>query len=273
VSPINPTLSADGMRNSLLESIIESKRKSAIGLGEQEMNALGKQPFDAENAKIPRFIFVLSYGRSGTTLLQGALNNSELIHFAGENFGFVERLHRAEQALKDALAESQLQPHRDKPTEAFYGITSAPFERHSELYRELLIELVMSSCPSNKKPSHIGFKEVRYPYFDRLIEHLEWVQRVFLNPTLVLVTRDLDEVLRSGFYRELPRIERERRRQVLVKFENVAREFLTSVGSGVELKYSQIAANSEQSAEILQGVGIPVTAQNFEEAQKLKHSY
>ena len=237
------------------------------------MNALGKQPFDAENAKIPRFIFVLSYGRSGTTLLQGALNNSELIHFAGENFGFVERLHRAEQALKDALAESQLQPHRDKPTEAFYGITSAPFERHSELYRELLIELVMSSCPSNKKPSHIGFKEVRYPYFQHLEEHLWWLQKVFLNPTFVLVTRDLEEVLRSGFFGELSRDEREIRRRILVNFENVAREFLASVGYGVELKYSQIAYDSEQSAKILRGVGIPATAQQFEEAQKLKHSY
>jgi hypothetical protein len=237
------------------------------------MSGMGNPSLDADNRNTTRFIFVMSYGRSGTTLLQGALNRSEFIHCAGENFGFVERLHRAEQAIQAALAESQLQPHRDKPTEAFFGITSAPFERHAELYRELLVELVMSSCPSDKKPSHIGFKEVRYPYFQHLEEHLWWLQKVFLNPTFVLVTRDLEEVLRSGFFGELSRDEREIRRRILVNFENVTREFLATVGYGVELKYSQIAYDSEQSAKILRGVGIPATAQQFEEAQKLKHSY
>jgi hypothetical protein len=228
---------------------------------------------DRETPVHSRFFFILSYGRAGTTLLQGALNNSKFVHCAGENGGFVERLHRAEETLIQARRDSMLQPIRDRPRHAFFGITSAPLDLHRRLYRELVLQLLMASCPAGKVPSLIGFKEVRYPYFERIHAHLDWLNSVFSEPCFVLVTRDHQDVLQSGFFRDLSTDERTLRRENLVKFEKLARDFVRGISAGTELTYDQIAHDPEHSSRALNKIGIPVSARNFEDAIRHRHGY
>ena len=50
-------------------------------------------------------VFVITYGRSGSTLMQGILNSIDGFHIKGENNGFVFKLFESYQLLVNAKEE------------------------------------------------------------------------------------------------------------------------------------------------------------------------
>lgn len=219
------------------------------------------------------YLFVLSYGRSGSTLLQGALNNSPKILCSGENGNYLRHLYEAEKTLLKARDTANLPAYLDRPTQPFFGITNNPPANHPEIYRDLVRSLCLASCPKNKSPDFIGFKEIRYPWVEDLEDYLTWIDRIFLSPKFVLVTRELEDVINSGMYRELSE---SKKKQLLARFktfETVTRQFVSLSSERTELAYGQIAFEASASARILNKIGLPVTENEFLAAQAKKHSF
>ena len=102
----------------------------------------------------PRHLFIITYGRSGSTLLMGILNSMKGVHIYGENYNTLFYLYQAIVSLED--------------TNDHYSTTMTdPFYRNERLKVDLIKKGLLSIAhqnlfPTDKNLKWVGFKEVRY---------------------------------------------------------------------------------------------------------------
>lgn len=147
----------------------------------------------------PRYsdIFIVTYGRTGSTLLQAMLNTAPGTDIEGENFGFLYFLLSAHRALRASRAQIAA-AGPDKVSHPFYG-ASRGYRLESE--REVL-ELARRFLRHGSPATTVcGFKDVRYDLPD-LEDYLDFLKTIGARPHFVLLTRNHDDVLASGFMRK-----------------------------------------------------------------------
>ena len=106
-----------------------------------------------------KFLFVVTYARSGSTLLQGILNAAKHIHCTGENGDFLHGLFLAYKTLEDT--QSQIGKNLQRAvTEPFFGIDYMELDDFRDAIRHLIEKMVMASCSPDKNPQYLGIKEI-----------------------------------------------------------------------------------------------------------------
>lgn len=141
-----------------------------------------------------RYVFVMAYGRSGSTLLQAILNSTPGVLIRGENRGLAYHLHQFHKsAVKDAAWAGDVARRRVNP---FFGIRDYPAELAITRIRELLLDTVLRPEPGTEV---LGFKEIRW-YQEDLPEYLAFMRQVFPGARFVLNTRNLDDVAKSSWW-------------------------------------------------------------------------
>lgn len=146
------------------------------------------------------YVFVVTYGRSGSTLVQGMLNAMPRTLVRGENGLYVQHLFRAWQAA-DAIREKRKGPPARRTSNAFYGInhlTRARFVRSAH-------RLVTGGILGPEEPAaydRLGFKEVLWHQIapEETEPFFAWLEEVCPGAKYVLNTRDPEQVLGSGFW-------------------------------------------------------------------------
>ncbi len=151
---------------------------------------------------LPRFTFVVTYGRSGSTLVQGLLNTLPGGLVRGENNLFVLPLFRSWVALRDYQQRyGKLAAERGVQS-AFYGMGEVSLDGFVESARELALrQLYGSADPATVNV--LGFKEVAWhrvrpkegPAF------FNFLDKVFPDARYVLHRRAHENVTASGFWR------------------------------------------------------------------------
>ena len=141
------------------------------------------------------YVFVMTYGRSGSTLLMGILNSIPGWLLRGENRHAMRHLyefHRsglAERKRVDAGRASQ-------PTHPWFGIEGFPEVASLQHIRALAEATLL-------RPEHdtrvTGYKEIRW-YDEDLPDYLDFLQQVFPGARFVLNTRNLEDVAASNFW-------------------------------------------------------------------------
>jgi hypothetical protein len=145
-----------------------------------------------------RYVFVMAYGRSGSTLLQAILNSTPGVLIRGENRALPHHLHRFHQsATKDAAWAGDAARRKVNP---FFGIRDYPADLALTRMRELLLDTVLRPGPATEM---VGFKEIRW-YQDDLPEYLAFMQQVFPGARFVLNTRRLEDVAQSSWWADNP---------------------------------------------------------------------
>jgi hypothetical protein len=142
-----------------------------------------------------RYVFVVTYGRSGSTLLQGILCSQPGFLIRGENGGVLEQLfrfHRRADAER-AKHEGQLPT---TPRNPWHGIDGYPPDLALAHMRALVRDTLLRPAPDTRVA---GFKEIRWPERD-LPAFLDFVLELFPNAVFVVNTRNLDDVAKSGFW-------------------------------------------------------------------------
>jgi hypothetical protein len=140
------------------------------------------------------YVFVMAYGRSGSTLLQAILNSSPGVLIRGENRGLSYYLHQFHQsAVRDAEWAGDVARRKVNP---FFGIRDYPADVAVERIRELLLDTVLRPNPGTRM---LGFKEIRW-YQEDLPDYLDFMQEVFPGARFVLNTRRLDDVAKSSWW-------------------------------------------------------------------------
>jgi hypothetical protein len=141
------------------------------------------------------FLFVMTYGRSGSTLVAGVLNSLPGYLIRGENRDAVHHLFRYHQTL---LTESGRAPQVKlrMRTNPFFGIGDFPAERSLAAIRGLVLETVLRPKPDTRV---VGFKEIRW-YHEDLEEYVAWLRDVFPGARFVVNTRNHADVLKSKWW-------------------------------------------------------------------------
>lgn len=145
-------------------------------------------------------LFIVTYGRSGSTLLQSVLQSIPGAHIRGENGGALVGLYHAASALRHAHRQHGIEPHpADHPWHGMSDVRVNAFEKR--LGQAFVTDVLRP--PEGAR--WIGFKEVRYLQLGRqLPEFLGFCRRVFHNPFFVFNSRNAADVARSGWWQEQP---------------------------------------------------------------------
>lgn len=140
------------------------------------------------------YVFVMAYGRSGSTLLQAILNSTPHVLIRGENRGLPYYLHQFHQsAVKDAAWAGDAARRKVNP---FFGIRDYPADLALTRIRELLLDTVLRPAPGSRV---VGFKEIRW-YQEDLPGYLDFMRSVFPGARFIVNTRRLEDVARSSWW-------------------------------------------------------------------------
>jgi len=141
------------------------------------------------------YVFVVTYGRSGSTLVQGILNSIPGYLIRGENSAALNHLHAYHQTL---LTESRRgnQVNRRKVTHPFYGMPDFPPDASLAGIRRLVLDTVLRPEPDTRVT---GFKEIRW-YHEDLAGYVDFLSQVFPGARFVVNTRNQADVLKSKWW-------------------------------------------------------------------------
>lgn len=147
-----------------------------------------------------RFVTVVTYGRTGSTALQAALNALPGVLVRGENYGALRGLHDYAQAI----AETADRHHSGNPSHPWFGSARLDPEAVLRSLREHVVDLLLR--PS-RGTQWAGFKEVRYEpgHFaddDVLLEYLLFLDALLPGIVYVVNVRSPEDAARSGWWPE-----------------------------------------------------------------------
>jgi hypothetical protein len=147
-----------------------------------------------------RYLTVVTYGRTGSTALQSALNALPGVLVRGENYGAFRGLHDYVQAL----AETADRHHSGRPGHPWFG--SARLELGDVLtsLRAHVLQTVLRPSPGT---AWVGFKEVRYepghfPEYDGLLQYLLFLDLLFPGIRFIVNVREPESAAQSGWWPE-----------------------------------------------------------------------
>lgn len=141
------------------------------------------------------FLFVVTYGRSGSTLLNGILNSISSYKIMGENHSAYSHMMRYYDAMmvglnSNATCEQNFNTFQE--TNPWWNDFAEPQLRNN--IRNGLINLIDPDYEYNT----IGFKEIRFPKED-LDRYLDFLHYIF-DCKFLFLTRDLNDVCKSEWH-------------------------------------------------------------------------
>ncbi|AXI45959.1 hypothetical protein C1J03_07940 [Sulfitobacter sp. SK012] len=169
------------------------------------------------------FVFIVTYGRSGSTLLQNLLNSLPDYEIRGENQNTCLQLAQAWGAIRNS---EQITNRRQSgivsaPTSPWYGAENIDAVAYGAALAEAFVKTVLCPSPGVRVS---GFKEIRYHNHPKLFSlHLNFLKVCFPNAKFIFNTRNHKDVARSGWWRNL---ESEKVEETLQKAERLFAGFI-----------------------------------------------
>jgi len=147
-----------------------------------------------------RFLAVVTYGRTGSTTLQAALNALPGVTIRGENYGALRGLHDYVQAL----AETADRHHAGRPAHPWFGSARL---RPDDVLTSLRSHVLETVLRPPRDSTWVGFKEVRYEpghfaTYDELLEFLLFLDKLLPGIRFLINVRDPESAARSGWWPE-----------------------------------------------------------------------
>ncbi|MGJ0493146.1 sulfotransferase [Methylobacter sp.] len=218
-------------------------------------------------------VLIITYGRSGSTLLQGLLNSIEGCVVRGENYNMCHGLFLAYRALQETKAQFGNGDYSLSVTEPWFGAAWLDDQRFLQDARELVFHQLM---PENMGsfPQCIGFKEIRYSppniEFSLLHAYLDFLSKLFPNPAFIFLTRDHDQVVKSGWWKSVGEIGVKRN---LEQFEATISTYIKEKNFVFMLEYSDMTSRTARLKELFEFLGAPYIEEKIDQVLATKHSY
>ena len=162
-------------------------------------------------------LFIITYGRSGSTVLQNFFNQFENVTVRGENNNLL--LHFATAWHHSVHADWGTQVREKKqttfPTCPWFGYENVDSDALGQKLADLFIDSILLP-PANTRI--IGFKEIRWAdNVEQLSIIVNFIRNFFPQPSFVFNTRNHDEVAKSSWW---SRLQAKKVKRKLSKFEN-----------------------------------------------------
>ncbi|HET8561585.1 MAG TPA: sulfotransferase [Marmoricola sp.] len=141
------------------------------------------------------YVFIVTYGRSGSTLLLGLLDSTPGWLVRGENAGAVYHLYRHFKEITDRHQSRRREEPSDS-THPWFGLDEYPRQLALAEISRLIHDTLLRPEPDTRVT---GFKEIRWQQPD-LIDYLRFLQRLFPGARFVFNTRNHEDVVQSKWW-------------------------------------------------------------------------
>lgn len=154
-----------------------------------------------------RYVFVVTYGRSGSTLVQGLLNTLPRTLVRGENNFYVLPLFRAMVHVR-AFRRLHMKHNPHASHSAFFGLHEIEPQSFVQSTHDLMTGHLLGEA-SPREVDVLGFKEVLWHRVrpDETKSFFGFLDQVFPGCLFVLNEREHDKVVDSGFWQRHDRDE------------------------------------------------------------------
>lgn len=149
------------------------------------------------------FTFIVTYGRSGSTLLQNMLNSIPGYQVRGENNNALLFMARAWLQIRNSeqMAAMRKRGQDSNQTHPWFGAEKVFPEEVGKALADTFIRTVLKPDPGVRVS---GFKEIRFHQdADHFWPYLNFIHEFFPNARFIFNTRDHDSVAKSGWWAEL----------------------------------------------------------------------
>ena len=201
-----------------------------------------------------RYVFILAYGRSGSTILAKLLNAHDGVLIRGENLNLPFRLMQAVAAAEDMRAFGA-EGRPDSPDRPWFGNRAGDPAAFARAVAEAFVAHVLKPGPETRLT---GFKEIRntglHMQGAEFARYLDLLLAVFPESRILLNSRDADAVIRSGWWADQP--EAKARAAVLAADARFSAAAAAQPGRVTHLWHERTISDPAARAEILRFVGM-----------------
>jgi hypothetical protein len=253
-----------GERDALRLAVRDDRQRSEGLIA--ELHRLREQAFGRPERERPglQYVFIMTYGRSGSTLLQGVLSSTPGVLIRGENGGAVYelfRFHRKAMRHRDRLRSKRALPRQN----AWFGIDGYPEDLALRELRALVVDTLLRPEADTRV---VGFKEIRWDPED-LADYVSFLREVFPGARFVRNTRNLEDVARSKWWARRPDAQ-----ATLAVLEEKMREVGEALGEACyHVNYDDYRGNPEALRGLFDWLGIEFDADRVALVMSQRHSY
>jgi hypothetical protein len=204
------------------------------------------------------YVFVVTYGRSGSTVVQNLLNAIPGYCIRGENANALSPLARSWHQISSAQPRAGLKARGipTTPEEPWYGAEMVEPARYGHVLANVFVREVLA-LPKDTRVG--GFKEIRFhtePLFFPV--HLGFIRRFFPRARFIFNTRGHDAVLKSGWWADMDEAQA---RAQLVQAEALFEAQITAhPATSLALRYEDYDGNPDGFRPLFDFLGEPFDA-------------
>jgi len=229
------------------------------------------------------YVFVVAFGRSGSTLTQHLLNSIPGYFIRGENGNAL--LHLCKSITAIAGESNYAQRHEPLRSELsaqrpyfgkMVGTSMDPWfgmeDVDADDYAMALFDTFVSQVLRPKGPARVlGFKEIRYhnepKYFSKFIDT---IRKYFPNSRFIFQNRAFEEVIKSSFWKNMNEADVRRRWD---NFEEMTKTYSDANNCCYRLRYDDYLEGPEKLRPLYEFLKEPFDAEEIGKilSNKLKH--
>lgn len=205
------------------------------------------------------YVFVVTYGRSGSTLTSNYLNSFPGYCIRGENnyviaplcdairrlgnYNFSDRRKDNGKPFSDRRAD--LQRIMGTPKDPWYGAEAVDPDRFAKaMFNDFVKEIL--SPPIGTRVA--GFKEIQWANnLDLIEENLDIISRYFPHTRFVFQTRDVQDIVKSGWWAKRPISEVQR---YIQNADAVFQKYAAGNDSCLHIRYEDLTRGNESLRKI-----------------------
>ena len=215
-------------------------------------------------------VIIITYGRSGSTLLMGILNSIDGYLIRGENDNFFFHLFKAYMSIKKTKNFPGTQS-----INPWYG---SDFIDENKFLMDASImakNLIVADKINDNSIRCYGFKEIRYylPHVQKYFnEYLKFLTKIFPNCCFVFNKRNIDDVMKSGWWHRCSEKEKKQNRELLLKLENKFENYCNNNSNSFKISYEELVSKDLRLRQLFDFLGENYDKDKVEQILNTKHS-
>ncbi len=213
-------------------------------------------------------ILIVTYGRSGSTLLQGILNTLPDVLVRGENSDLCWGLYLSWKSLVESKNTYGEDFSRD-PAHPWYGAMDLDPDDFLRNARSLLRSQIVG--PRGTEDVCWGFKEIRYlDHLGDLQNYLRFLSQLMPEVAIVFNVRNHAAVCDSGFWRNIGPVDL---RAKLERADRIFFEYASSHRNAFLVRYEDVVRGMIGLAPLFSFLGVEPSAERIDATLRIPHSY
>lgn len=213
-------------------------------------------------------IIIVTYGRSGSTLLQGILNSIDGCVIRGENNKLCVGLFEAFKSMVETMVYKVNGPDPTHPRFGAHKLNPDGFLKDCEL---MMRKQLLADQYSDPSVLTYGFKEIRYPDDPEIFPRfLAFLRLIFPNCAFVFNTRDHNQVKKSLWWANM---EEQKVFQLLQKREmNYRSYWANNKDHSFMIRYEDVVSRNYRLKSLFEFLGAEFDLNKIEDILNTEHS-